>query len=89
VSDANVASQPEVVDAVVTAARDGRKPSFSRGWSGSPVGACERGCANPRSRGTAVFADGLFGQRLIVEIDALADLARLLQLDLTVLDLGR
>ena len=36
VPDANLASQPEVVDAFVTAARGGRKPSFSRGWSGSP-----------------------------------------------------
>ena len=36
VPDANLASQSEVVDAFVTAARGGRKPSFSRGWSGSP-----------------------------------------------------
>ena len=36
VPDANLASQSEVVDAFVTAVRGGRKPSFSRGWSGSP-----------------------------------------------------
>jgi hypothetical protein len=64
VPDANLASQPEVFDAFVTAARGGRSPHFLAVGPVRPVGAYKRGYANRRSRGTAVFADGLHGQRL-------------------------
>ena len=68
----------------VTAARGGSQALiFSRLVPVRPVGAYERGCANRRSRGTAGFTVSGY----IVEIDALADPARLRQLDLTVLDL--
>jgi hypothetical protein len=56
VPDANLASQPEVFDAFDTAARGGRSPHFLAVGPVRPVGACERGYANRRSRGTAVFA---------------------------------